>query len=194
MTEYLLIIVGTVLVNNFVLVRFLGVCPFLGVSQKTDSALGMGFAVIFVMSVSSVLTYALYSFVLVPLGLEYLMTIAFVIVIAALVQIVEVVLKKTSPAIYESLGVYLPLISTNCAVLGVTLLNITDISTIDNIGKALLNGLGSGAGFTLALVLMAGIRERMEGAQIPEAFKGFPITLIAAAIMAMAFAAFSGII
>lgn len=194
MMEYILIIIGTVLVNNFVLVRFLGICPFLGVSKDTESALGMGFAVVFVMTVSSVLTYALYVFVLSPLELEYLMTITFVLVIAALVQGMEVVIKKTSPSLYESLGIYLPLISTNCAVMGVALLNITNISEIDNILKAFLNGFGSGAGFMLAMVLMAGIRERLEGAQVPESFKGFPISLIAASIMAMAFAGFASLI
>ena len=194
MMEYVLIIIGAVLVNNFVLVRFLGICPFLGVSKDTESALGMGFAVIFVMTVSSVITYALYVFVLSPLELEYLMTITFVLVIAALVQSIEVVIKKISPSLYESLGIYLPLISTNCAVMGVALLNITNIAEIDNILKAFLHGFGSGAGFMLALVLMAGIRERMEGAQVPESFKGFPISLIAASIMAMAFAGFASLI
>lgn len=194
MMEYILIILGAVLVNNFVLVQFLGICPFLGVSKSTESAVGMGFAVMFVMGISSILTYILYVYVLFPLDLKYLSTVLFVLIIASLVQMVEVVLKKLSPPLYESLGVYLPLISTNCAVLGVVLLNTKDLIAVDNILKAFVNGVASGAGFMLALVLMAGIRERMELANIPKAFKGLPITLIAASIMAMAFAAFSGLI
>lgn len=194
MMEYILIILGAVLVNNFVLVQFLGICPFLGVSKSTESAVGMGFAVMFVMGISSILTYILYVYVLFPLDLKYLSTVLFVLIIASLVQMVEVVLKKLSPPLYESLGVYLPLISTNCAVLGVVLLNTKDLIAVDNILKAFVNGVASGAGFMLALVLMAGIRERMELVNIPKAFKGLPITLIAASIMAMAFAAFSGLI
>jgi electron transport complex protein RnfA len=194
--EYFLIILGAVLVNNFVLNRFLGICPFLGVSKSTDTAVGMGIAVIFVMSLASVITYAIYFYVLVPLNLGYLTTVSFILVIAALVQIVEMVIKRFSPALYNALGIYLPLITTNCAVLGVALLNI-DVGekiVIDNVLKAFLNGFASGAGFLIAIVLLAGIREKLERADIPAAFKGFPITLIAASIMAMAFAAFSGII
>lgn len=194
--EYLLIIVGAVLVNNFVLNKFLGICPFLGVSKSTDTALGMGVAVIFVMSIASLFTYAIFNLVLLPLNLEYLNTIVFILVIASLVQIVEMVIKKFTPSLYTALGVYLPLITTNCAVLGVALLNIDKgaLIPIDNIIKAFINGFASGVGFTIAIVLLAGIREKMAKAEIPSAFKGFPITLIAASIMAMAFAAFSGMI
>ena len=196
--EYLLIILGAALVNNFVLVKFLGCCPFLGVSKKTDSALGMGFAVIFVMAIASVITYLIYYYVLVPLEITYLKTIAFILVIACLVQIVEIVLKKTAPGLYNALGVYLPLITTNCAVLGVAILNIDATTYLTgesyNLLQAFLNGTFSGVGFTIAIVLLSGIREKTARADIPAAFKGFPITLITAAIMAMAFSVFSGII
>lgn len=194
--EYILIIIGAVLVNNFVLVRFLGICPFLGVSKSTNTALGMGIAVIFVMSIASVFTYAIYNILLAPLELVYLKTIVFILVIASLVQIVEMVIKKFTPSLYSALGVYLPLITTNCAVLGAALLNVDPgaLIPVDNILKAFINGAASGIGFTIAIILLAGIRERLERAEIPAAFKGFPITLIAAAIMAMAFAAFSGMI
>jgi electron transport complex protein RnfA len=194
--EYILIIIGAVFVNNFVLVRFLGICPFLGVSKSTETSLGMGIAVIFVMSIASVFTYAVYNLLLLPLGLDYLKTIVFIFVIAALVQIVEMVIKKYTPSLYSALGVYLPLITTNCAVLGVALLNIEAgaLLPIDNILKAFLNGFASGVGFTIAIVLLSGIREKLTRAEIPSAFKGFPITLLAASIMAMAFAAFSGMI
>lgn len=194
--EYILIIIGAVLVNNFVLVKFLGICPFLGVSKSTESSLGMGFAVIFVMSIASLITYIIYNSILVPLNLVYLKTIVFILVIAALVQIVEMVIKKFAPALYTALGVYLPLITTNCAVLGVAILNIdgSSIIPIDNVLKAFLNGAASGVGFTIAIVLLAGIREKLARADIPASFKGFPITLVAASIMAMAFAAFAGMI
>ena len=188
--QYVFLLVTSVLVNNFVLSKFLGICPFLGVSKKTETALGMGMAVIFVMAISSVITYALYSLVLAPLGLEYLKTIAFILVIASLVQIVEMVVKKFSPSLYNALGVYLPLITTNCAVLGVAILNITENY---NLLSSFINGVGSGIGFTVAIVLLAGIREKLVKAQIPESFKGFPITLVAAAIMAMAFAGFASV-
>ena len=188
--QYVFLLVTSVLVNNFVLSKFLGICPFLGVSKKTETALGMGMAVIFVMAISSVITYALYALVLAPLGLEYLKTIAFILVIASLVQIVEMVVKKFSPSLYNALGVYLPLITTNCAVLGVAILNITDNY---NLLSSFINGVGSGIGFTVAIVLLAGIREKLVKAQIPESFKGFPITLVAAAIMAMAFAGFASV-
>lgn len=194
--EYLLIILGAVLINNFVLNRFLGICPFLGVSKSTETALGMGFAVIFVMSIASVVTYVIYFYVLVALKLEFLTTVSFILVIAGLVQIVEMVVKKYAPSLYNALGVYLPLITTNCAVLGVALLNIdtgADL-VIDNVLKAFVNGFASGTGFLLAIVLLAGIREKLQRAQIPAPFKGFPITLITASILAMAFAAFAGII
>lgn len=194
--EYILIIVGAVLVNNFVLVKFLGVCPFLGVSKSTETALGMGFAVIFVMSIASIFTYAIYNLLLAPLEIIYLRTIVFILVIASLVQIVEMVIKKFTPSLYNALGVYLPLITTNCAVLGVAILNVdaAAILPIDNIFKAFINGFASGVGFTIAIVLLAGIREKIQRVKIPEYFKGFPITLIAASIMAMAFAAFGGMI
>ena len=188
--QYVFLLVTSVLVNNFVLSKFLGICPFLGVSKKTETALGVGMAVIFVMAISSVITYALYALVLAPLGLEYLKTIAFILVIASLVQIVEMVVKKFSPSLYNALGVYLPLITTNCAVLGVAILNITENY---NLLSSFINGVGSGIGFTVAIVLLAGIREKLVKAQIPESFKGFPITLVAAAIMAMAFAGFASV-
>lgn len=192
--EYILIIIGAVLVNNFVLVRFLGICPFLGVSKRTETSVGMGFAVTFVMSITSVVTYALYRLVLVPYGLEFLSTLVFILLIASLVQAVEILLKRFSSSLYKALGVYLPLITTNCAVLGVAFININDLLMFDNILKAFVNGFASGAGFTLALILLSGIREKFEHADIPESFKGFPITLLASSILAMAFAAFSGMI
>ena len=189
MNLYFVIIVGSVFVNNFVLSQFLGICPFLGVSKKTNTALGMGFAVIFVMSIASVFTYLVNQYVLVPLELEYMKTIAFILIIAALVQSVEIVIKKFSPSLYSALGVYLPLITTNCAVLGVALLNIEKAY---NLLQSFLNGVFAGVGFTLAIVLLAGVRERIVPKNVPESFRGFPITLIAAAILSMAFSAFSG--
>ena len=191
--EYLYIIVGAVFVNNFVLSQFLGICPFLGVSKKTETALGMGLAVIFVMGISSLITFIVNQYVLIPLKIEYFQTIAFILIIASLVQLVEMVIKKFSPTLYGALGVYLPLITTNCAVLGVALMNVKPIYAY-NLGQAFLNGLFSGVGFTLAIVLLAGIRERLQYSDIPKAFKGFPITLIAAAIMSMSFVVFSGMI
>ena len=189
MNLYFVIIVGSVFVNNFVLSQFLGICPFLGVSKKTNTALGMGFAVIFVMSIASVFTYLVNEYVLVRLGLEYMKTIAFILIIAALVQSVEIVIKKFSPSLYSALGVYLPLITTNCAVLGVALLNIEKAY---NLLQSFLNGVFAGVGFTLAIVLLAGVRERIVAKNVPEPFRGFPITLIAAALISMAFSAFSG--
>jgi electron transport complex protein RnfA len=196
MMEYILIIIGAVLVNNFVLVKFLGICPFLGVSKSTENSLGMGFAVIFVMSLASLITFIIYHAVLVPLDLIYLKTIVFILVIASLVQIVEMSIKKFSPSLYAALGVYLPLITTNCAVLGVALLNVDGgvALPIDNVLKAFINGAASGVGFTVAIVLLSAIRERLARADVPVCFRGFPITLVAASIMAMAFAAFSGMI
>jgi len=189
MNLYFVIIIGSVFVNNFVLSQFLGICPFLGVSKKTNTALGMGFAVIFVMSIASVFTYLVNQYVLVKLGLEYMKTIAFILIIAALVQSVEIVIKKFSPSLYSALGVYLPLITTNCAVLGVALLNIEKAY---NLLQSFLNGVFAGVGFTLAIVLLAGVRERIVSKNVPEPFRGFPITLIAAALLSMAFSAFSG--
>ena len=186
---YFAIIVGSVFVNNFVLSQFLGICPFLGVSKKTNTALGMGFAVIFVMALASVFTFIVNEYVLVRFGLEYMKTIAFILIIAALVQSVEIVIKKFSPSLYSALGVYLPLITTNCAVLGVALLNVEKAY---NLLQSFLNGVFAGVGFTLAIVLLAGVRERIQPKNVPESFRGFPITLIAAAILSMGFSAFSG--
>lgn len=191
MPYVLLIVINAVFVNNFVLSRFLGICPFLGVSKKTDTALGMGLAVIFVMGVASVITYAI-DLALVATGIEYLRTIVFILVIAALIQLVEIFVKRFSPSLYSALGVYLPLITTNCAVLGVAIMNVTELATT-NILYSFVNGVASGAGFTIAILILAGIREKMETADIPESFKGFPITLAAAAVIAMGFAAFSGL-
>lgn len=191
--EYLFIIIGAVFVNNFVLSQFLGICPFLGVSKKTETALGMGLAVIFVMGIASLFTYIVYTWVLIPLGIQYLQTIAFILIIASLVQLVEMVIKKFSPTLYNALGVYLPLITTNCAVLGVALMNVKPMYDY-NLLQAFINGIFSGVGFTLAIVLLAGIREKLQYADVPDVFKGFPITLIAAGIMSMAFVAFSGMI
>ena len=187
-TESLLIIFAAVFANNFILVQFLGICPFLGVSKKIDTALGMGIAVIFVMSIASVFTYAVNKWILVPCGVEYIQTIAFILIIASLVQIVEMIIKKFSPSLYSALGVYLPLITTNCAVLGVALINVE----MTSLWYAFLNGAFSGVGFTLSIVLLAGIREKMQYSNIPKPFKGFPITLITGSIMSMAFVAFSG--
>lgn len=191
MPYVLLIVINAVFVNNFVLSRFLGICPFLGVSKKTDTALGMGLAVIFVMGVASVITYAI-DLALVAAGIEYLRTIVFILVIAALIQLVEIFVKRFSPSLYSALGVYLPLITTNCAVLGVAIMNVTELATT-NILYSFVNGVASGVGFTIAILILAGIREKMELADIPESFKGFPITLAAAAVIAMGFAAFSGL-
>ncbi len=185
-----LIAITAALVNNFVLVRFLGICPFLGVSQKIKSAVGMGMAVSFVMGMASALTWMVQKWVLDPLSIGFMQTIAFILVIAALVQFVEMVLKKTNPALYKALGVYLPLITTNCAVLGVAILNIE--SGYDLL-ESVINGVFGGVGFTIAIVLMAGIREKLENAQIPESMKGFPITLVAAGLMAIAFMGFAGL-
>ena len=191
MPYVLLIVINAVFVNNFVLSRFLGICPFLGVSKKTETALGMGLAVIFVMGVASVITYAI-NLALVAFGMEYLQTIVFILVIAALIQLVEIFVKRFSPSLYSTLGVYLPLITTNCAVLGVAIMNVTELSEV-NVLYAFVNGVASGIGFTIAILILAGIREKMETADIPAAFKGFPITLLAASVIAMSFAAFSGL-
>ena len=191
MNNLLLIVVGSVLVNNFVMSQFLGICPFLGVSKKSETALGMGLAVTFVMTIASFFTYIIENYLLIPLHLEFMQTIAFILVIAALVQIVELALKKLSHSLYQALGVYLPLITTNCAVLGVTILNITEGYSL--LGSV-VNGIGSALGFTLAIVLFAGVRERLEDSKIPKAFQGFPSTLIAAGLMSMAFLGFQGLI
>ena len=193
--QYFLLIIGAMFVNNFVLCQFLGICPFLGVSKKTDTALGMGLAVIFVMGVASIFTWLIQK-LLVLAGIEYLQTIAFILVIAALVQIIEMVLKRFMPALYSALGVYLPLITTNCAVLGVAILNISSFGVVgaESLLQSFLNGVFSGAGFTIAILLLAGIRERMDVSLVPKPFRGFPITLIAASIMSMAFVAFGGLL
>ena len=187
----LLILLSVVLVNNFVLSRFLGICPFLGVSKKVETAVGMSIAVTFVMALASVMSWLVQEFLLVPLGIEYMQTIAFILVIAGLVQFVEMVIKKTSPTLYQALGVYLPLITTNCAVLGVAILNI---QSNFNLLETLVNGIGGGLSFTLAIVLFAGVRERLETAPIPKALDGFPIAMIAASLFSIAFLGFQGLI
>ena len=191
MAKYILILMGGVLVNNYVLQQFLGICPFLGVSKKVNQASGMGLAVIFVMLFATLATWPIYTFVLLPYNLAYLQTIVFILVIAALVQLVEIVLKKFLPALFKALGVYLPLITTNCAVLGVTLNNISDGYTF---AEAIVSSLGVGIGFLLAMVLFAGVRSRIENCPAPKSFKGLPVTLIAASIVALAFFGFSGIV
>lgn len=185
------ILLSSILVNNFVMSRFLGCCPFLGVSKKINTALGMGAAVTFVMALASVITYLLQYFVLDKLNVGYLQTIAFILVIAALVQLVEMVIQKMSPSLYKALGVYLPLITTNCAVLGVAIINITEGY---NLIESLVSGIGGALGFTLAIVLFAGIRERMEFSSIPKPLQGFPIALISAGIMSIAFLGFQGLV
>lgn len=182
---------SSVLVNNFVLSRFLGICPFLGVSKKVETALGMGMAVTFVMVLASIFTYLIQKLILVNLGIEYMQTIAFILVIASLVQFVEMVIQKTSPTLYQALGVYLPLITTNCAVLGVAILNIQNDY---NLIETMFNGFGAAIGFTLAIALFAGIRERLEISDIPDIFQGFPIALISAGLMSIAFLGFSGLV
>ena len=187
----LLLLVSGIFVHNFILSRFLGICPFLGVSKQIETAFGMGIAVTFVMGLASAITYVVQYTILVPYGLEYLQTIAFILVIATLVQLVEMVIKKTSPTLYEALGVYLPLITTNCAVLGVALINVQKDYTIL---QGTVYGLATAIGFTIAMVLMAGLREKMEYNDIPESFKGMPIVLLTAMLMSMAFMGFSGMI
>ena len=191
MKSLLLIAIGSALVNNVVLSQFLGLCPFLGVSKKVETAAGMGAAVLFVITIASAVTNLIYTFLLVPTDLTYLNTIVFILVIAALVQFVEMVLKKSMPALYESLGVFLPLITTNCAVLGVAL---TNVQKDYNILEGTVNGFATAFGFSISIVLMAGIREKSEYNDVPEAFKGTPIVLISAALMAIAFFGFSGLI
>jgi len=188
--KILFMAVMAIFVQNFVLMRFLGLCPYIGVSKKLDSALGMGMAVIFVMTMASTFTWLIYTYLLVPLHIEFLQTIAFILTIASLVQLVEMVIQKTAPALYKSLGVFLPLITTNCAVLGVAILNI---QSEYNFIFAILNGLFGGIGFTLVLILMAGIRERLERAELPASMKGMPISMIVAGSMALAFLGFAGL-
>lgn len=191
MTEYIIVIMAAILTNNFVLVQFLGICPFLGVSKKLDSAFGMSCAVTFVMLIATAATWPIQTYILDPKGLGYLQTIVFILVIAALVQLVEIAMKKYMPPLHKSLGVFLPLITTNCAVLGVCVNNITE-----HYGflKAMLNSLGAGLGFMLAMVLFAGVRGRIENNNFLPSFKGVPSTLIAASIVALAFTGFGGVI
>ena len=186
-----LILLSSILINNFVMSRFLGICPFLGVSKRVETAVGMGAAVTFVMAMASLITYIIQYGILEPLNIQYLQTIVFILVIACLVQFVEMVIQKSSPTLYKALGVYLPLITTNCAVLGVAIINIDE--KYDLI-QALFNGIGAALGFTLAIVLFAGIRERLELSDIPKPLKGFPIALITAGLMSVAFLGFQGLI
>ena len=191
MKELILLIISAAIVNNVVLSQFLGLCPFLGVSKKVETAGGMGAAVIFVITIASLVTSLIYKFILATLGLTYLQTIVFILVIAALVQFVEMFLKKSMPALYESLGVYLPLITTNCAVLGVAL---NSVQYGYNILQSVVYGLGISVGFTIAIVILAGIREKMEYNDIPESWQGMPIVMVTAGLMSIAFFGFSGII
>lgn len=191
MKELLIIAIGSALVNNVVLSQFLGLCPFLGVSKKIETAAGMGGAVIFVITLSSFVCSLIYKFILVPTNLVYLQTIVFILIIAALVQFVEMFLKKVMPPLYQALGVYLPLITTNCAVLGVAL---TNVQKEYNVLQGTVNGFATAAGFTVSIVLMAGLREKIEYNDIPKSFQGFPIVLLTAGLMAIAFFGFSGLI
>ena len=191
MKLFLAILLTGILTENFVLSKFLGICPFLGVSKKLNTAVGMSAAVIFVMVLSTAVTYPINQFLLVKNGLEYLQTLVFILVIAALVQLVEIALKKFLPALYNSLGIYLPLITTNCAVLGVVLLNIDKSSSC---WQSSVNSLGAGLGFMLAMVLFAGVRERLESCEVPKFLQGLPITLIAASLVSVSFLGFTGIV
>ncbi len=190
-TTYFAIIIGSIFVNNVVLAQFLGICPFLGVSSKVETSMGMGAAVTFVMALSAVVTWLIQTYILVPLGIEYMQTIVFILVIAALVQMVEIVLKKVSPSLYQALGIFLPLITTNCAVLGVAILMIQKEFTLL---QGLAYNVSTALGFALALVIFAGLRERIEFEEAPKAFQGVPIALITASILAMAFMGFSGLV
>lgn len=188
----------SIFVQNFVLVKFYGICPFLGVSKKLDTALGMGMAVTFVMTLASIMTWLCQKFILVPLNIEYMQTIAFIVIIAALVQFVEMFLQKSIPSLYSALGIYLPLITTNCAVLGVALLNVRTVSVINptagsyTLIESIVNGFSAGIGFMLAIVLFAGVRERLESSDIPKSLQGMPIALISASLLAIAFLGFAG--
>lgn len=190
MKELILIFIGSALVNNFVLARFLGICPFLGVSKKVETATGMGMAVIFVMILASIATWLIYRYILAPFSLQYLVTIAFILVIASLVQLVEIFLEKSIPSLYEALGIFLPLITTNCAIMGIALLNIQKSY---NLFESIVFAFGASVGFTLALILMAGIRERLDLLNLPKSLKGAPITLITAGLLALAFMGFAGL-
>lgn len=191
MKEIFIILTSAILVDNFVLSKFLGICPFLGVSKKLNSAVAMSAAVIFVMVMATAVTWPIYTVLLEPNGFGYMQNVSFILIIAALVQLVEVIMKKFVPALHRALGVYLPLITTNCAVLGVTVLNIDETYSF---GHSIVNAVGAGLGFMLAMVLFAGVRSRLEGADIPEAYQGLPITLTAAAIVSLSFMGFSGIV
>lgn len=191
MTDYILLLVGTILVNNFVLVQFLGLCPFMGVSNKLDTAVGMSLATTFVLTLSSVASYIVYTWLLEPLGLTYLKTISFILVIAFMVQFTEMLVRKTSPLLYRVLGIFLPLITTNCAVLGVALLNI---SRQNSLVESFLYGFGAAVGFSLVLVLFAALRERLAVADVPQPFQGPAIGMITAGIMSLAFMGFSGLV
>jgi electron transport complex protein RnfA len=183
------LLITAIFINNFIFSKFLGICPFLGVSKKVETAAGMGVAVIFVITLASAATWLVYNYILVPLNLAYLYNIAFILIIASLVQFVEMFIKKSSPSLYQALGVFLPLITTNCAVLGVAVLNMDNGY---NFIESLVNGIGAAIGFTVSIVLMAGVRERLERCPIPKPFQGFPIALITAGLMAIAFLGFSG--
>lgn len=191
MGHFILLIISTVFVNNFVLARFLGICPFLGVSRKTETAVGMSMAVIFVMTIAALVTWLLQAYILVPLGIQYLQTIVFILVIASLVQLVEMVIQKVSPVLYQALGIYLPLITTNCAVLGVAVLNIQKEHTF---WESIVFAFGASLGFALALVLFAGIRERLDLADVPKSLQGTAIALITAGLLSLAFMGFAGLV
>ncbi len=190
MKDILLLLIGTALVNNIVLVQFLGVCPFMGVSNKVDAAIGMGLATTFVLTLTSVTSWALQTFIMVPLNVGYLQIVSFIVVIAAVVQLTEMLIKKTSPALYQVLGIFLPLITTNCAILGVALLNA---QKNHNFLESLLYGFGSAVGFTIVMVLFAGLRERLAVSDIPGPFKGAPISFVTAGFLALAFMGFTGL-
>ncbi len=197
MTALIAIAMTSIFVQNFVLVKFYGICPFLGVSKKLDTSLGMGMAVTFVMTLASIMTWLCQRFILVPLNIEYMQTIAFIVIIAALVQFVEMFLQKSIPSLYSALGIYLPLITTNCAVLGVALLNVRTASVISasasyTLIESIINGFSAGIGFLIAIVLFAGVRERLEHSNIPKSLEGIPIALISASLLAMAFLGFQG--
>lgn len=189
--EYFIIIISSIFVNNVVLSQFLGICPFLGVSNRVGTSLGMAAAVTFVMAISSIVAYLIQYYVLVPLGIQYMQTIVFILVIAALVQMVEIILKKVSPALYQALGIFLPLITTNCAVLGIAILLVQKEY---NLGESVVFATATAIGFSLALVLFAGLRERLELEDVPAGMKGMPIALLTASILAMAFMGFSGLV
>ena len=190
MTEYLMIILSTALVNNVVLVKFLGLCPFMGVSNKLDTALGMGLATTFVLTLAAIASWILEHYVLAPLDIQYLRILAFILVIAAVVQFTEMVIRKTSPLLYQMLGIFLPLITTNCAVLGVALLNLQEENSFM---QSVVYGLGSALGFTMVMIVFAGLRERLALANVPETFAGAPIGLIVAGLLSMAFLGFTGL-